>query len=242
MRAAYDEIRNSEDLQVLNEVFLVGEYNVLPPKRCIAVDIGMNVGFASLAFAANAEIDTVYAYEPFVTPFNRAAENFRRNPTLAKKVLAANLGLADRDEEIDVKSDPSATIGTSIKGIGAGRLERIRVRDAAKELGPKIDEALRRSLGVVLKVDCEGSEFAIFELLERASLFDKIDAFMIEWHKWWSATKTQADLIRPLKKAGFVVFDRTHPGNPHAGFLLAVRASAAKAPSAADKEHAAPAT
>ena len=186
----------------------------------------MNVGFASLALAANPQIDRVFAYEPFAEPFKRAGENFRRNAALATKVQAANFGLADRNENLEVRSDPAATIGTSIRGMGSGRLERIGVRDAAAELGPKIEEAVARSLGVVIKVDCEGSEFAIFESLARASLFSKIDAFMIEWHKWWSATKTQADLIAPLRAAGFVVFDRSHPGNPHAGFLLAVRSGA----------------
>jgi hypothetical protein len=46
---------------------------------------------------------------------------------------------------------------------------------------------------------------------------------MIEWHKWWSKEKTQQDIIRPLTKAGHLVFDRTNPENPYAGMLLAVR-------------------
>ncbi len=35
--------------------------------------------------------------------------------------------------------------------------------------------------------------------------------------------ETQADLIGPLTDAGFAVFDRTNPGDPHAGLLSAVR-------------------
>ncbi len=219
------EVQSTEDLQLLHEVFLANEYTVFPPLQCIAVDIGMNVGLASLALARNPRIETVFAYEPFAAPFRRAARNFQRNPALARKIRPVNFGLADRDEDLEVKVSPTATIGTSIRGMAAGNIERIRVRDAAEELRPKIEEASRRGLGVVVKVDCEGSEFAIFDSLERASLLGKIDAFVIEWHKWWSAEKTQADLIAPLRKAGFFVFDRTHPANPHAGILQAVRSA-----------------
>ena len=185
----------------------------------------MNAGVASLALAKNPQVEAVFSFEPFAVPFRRAGDNFRRNPGLAAKIRAENFGLADRNQELTVRSDPAATIGVSIRGVQGGSPERIRIRDAASELGPILKDAAEHGLGVVMKMDCEGSEFAIFESLARGKLFDKIDAFMIEWHKWWSAEKTQADLIAPLREAGFFVFDRTHPGNPHAGLLLAVRAA-----------------
>jgi len=219
------EVENSEDLQLLDEIFLSNEYNILPIRRSVAIDIGMNIGLASLAFACNPRVETVFAYEPFAAPFKRAIQHFRLNPDCSARVRPMNCGLADREEELEIRSNSGATIGVSIRGATSGNLERIRIRDAAQELGPKIDEASRRELGVVMKIDCEGSEFAIFESLKRASLFEKIDAFMIEWHRWWSADMTQANLIAPLQEAGFIVFDRTNPVNPHAGFLQAVRAA-----------------
>ena len=219
------EVQSVEDLQVLNEVFLANHYTVVLPRRSIAIDIGMNVGFASLALARNPDIETVFSYEPFATPFRRAARNFERNSGFSAKIHPTNCGLADRNEVLEIKSSPDTTISVSIRGVKTGELERIRIMDAAIELGPKLRQAVDRGLGVIMKVDCEGSEFAIFESLKRASLFDKIEAFMIEWHKWWSADKTQADLITPLHDAGFIVFDRTNPVNPHAGFLQAVRSA-----------------
>jgi FkbM family methyltransferase len=224
------EVRGFEDLQLLHEVFIINDYTVLPPGRCFAIDIGMNVGMASLALAKNPQIDTVFGYEPFAAPFEQALHHFKLNPDISVKIRPANIGLADREEELEVKSDPNSTIGVSIRGTASGNLERIRIRDAAEELAPKIEEAVARGLGVVMKVDCEGSEFAIFASLKRAALFDKIDAFMIEWHKWWSPGKTQADLIAPLLEAGYFVFDRTQPRNPHAGFLAAVRGARCRWP------------
>jgi FkbM family methyltransferase len=219
------EVHSVEDLQLLHEIFLTNDYTVLPSGTCIAIDIGMNVGMASLALATNPQIEAVFAYEPFAVPFERAQRHFLRNAEFAGKIHPLQLGLADRNEEIEVKSTPSSSIGLSIRGAASGELERIRIRDAAQELGPKIEDAIQRGLGVLIKVDCEGSEFAIFESLKRAALFDKIDAFMVEWHKWWSADKTQAELIVPLREAGFFVFDHTQPANPHAGFFQAVRSA-----------------
>ena len=97
------------------------------------------------------------------------------------------------------------------------------MRDAGPELKELIMDAASRRIGVVLKVDCEGSEFPIFESIVREGLFKGIDAMMIEWHKWWSKEKTQLDLILPLTNAGFLVFDQTDPTNKFAGMLYAVR-------------------
>jgi FkbM family methyltransferase len=218
-------IRNEEDFQLIDEIFFSNDYNVLPPYTCIAIDIGMNVGIASLALARRSEIESVLSYEPYVGPFNRAIQNFKYNPRLSAKIRPRNFGLGDQDQELTVLSNQNTTIGMSIRGAATGNRECIRIRDAGRELRTEIENANRRGTGVVLKIDCEGSEFGIFDSLQRESLFHRIDAFMIEWHKWWSVTKTQGDLIRPLKEAGFFVFDRTHPGHEYSGLLLAVRSS-----------------
>jgi len=179
---------------------------------------------ASLALASNPKVEKVYAFEPFKAPFTRAIRNFKLNPVLSRKIEAYNFGLSDKCEDLDVLSQEFNTIGISVRGNKSGMPEKIHVRDAGSELRKLIVDANSRGLGVVFKIDCEGSEFSIFEALERADLFKGIDALMVEWHKWWSKEKTQHDLIRPLTEAGFFVFDRTDTLNPHAGILLAVKA------------------
>ena len=78
-------------------------------------------------------------------------------------------------------------------------------------------------LEIVVKMDCEGSEFPIFEDLEVRGLIGKIRIFMIEWHKWWSHDKTGFDLVRPLLANGFDILDQTNVANPHAGMIYAIR-------------------
>ena len=45
-------------------------------------------------------------------------------------------------------------------------------------------------------------------MLESAGVLGKISAFMVEWHKG-VGEKTQKDLIEPLLKHGFIIFDIT---------------------------------
>ena len=74
-----------------------------------------------------------------------------------------------------------------------------------------------------MKIDCEGSEFQVFESLEKAGLLDKITAFMVEWHRVYEG-KDQLTLLDPLLRRGFMTFDRSpRTGN---GFFYAVRVAA----------------
>ena len=116
--------------------------------------------------------------------------------------------------------------GNSVRGFSNGTREVIELRDACRELRTIIGDANERGLGVVVKVDCEGSEFPIFEVIERGDLFESIDAVMMEWHSGWSKEKNQHDLIRPLVRSGFAVFDRTEIG-ARIGMVLAVKTSPA---------------
>jgi len=65
----------SENIRIFEDVFFNKSYAVDLPKKCVAVDIGMNVGLASLALANNSMIERVYGFELFGTAFNRALKN-----------------------------------------------------------------------------------------------------------------------------------------------------------------------
>ena len=212
-----------EDFQVAKEVFVTNEYTVRSPRRRIVVDIGKNVGLASLLMAHDPNVIAVHSFEPFEMPFKRALENFSINPLLAPKIHANHFGLAGENLETDVFVNDSATISTSIKGVKSGRSETIRVREAAIALASVFEEAADIGADVFLKIDCEGSEFAIFESLARHDRFKSVRGIMVEWHKWWSADKTQMDLMKFLFANDFIVFDRTNGTDLWAGQFNALR-------------------
>jgi FkbM family methyltransferase len=215
-------VSSAEEFQVINEVFFNKDYDVVTPRRMVFVDIGMNSGLVSLFAAGNKDVWKIYGFEPFRAPFQRALANFQLNPTIAAKIDPKNIALGDSNRSVEVLSTPESTIGMSIRGAAAGEPEVITIRDAGPVLEEIVSEAAFHQCDVVVKLDCEGSEFAIFEFLLAYKLLPRISVIMVEWHKWWAADKNERTLIAPLINNGFAVFDRTTPANIYAGMLYAV--------------------
>lgn len=218
-------VNNVEDFQVLSEIFIHNEYNFITGRDKIVIDIGMNAGLASLFMARDPSVREVHSFEPFSLPHARALRNFALNPRTANKIRPNQFGLGEKDEQMEVMVRSDATIGISVRGADAGKPETIRIKEAAGVIGPLGERARNANMDLVIKMDCEGSEFGIFETLGRHGLLSSINAMVIEWHKWWSKDKTQMDLIAPLLDAGFIVLDKTQLSNPHAGLCYAVKAA-----------------
>ncbi|MDO6413686.1 FkbM family methyltransferase [Sphingomonas sp. BIUV-7] len=213
--------RSLDDLRFVGELFFENAYNFGVDRQTAVFDVGMNVGLAALHFARKAEVAEVHAFEPFPETFERAIANIALNPALSAKIKPHHVGLSDRDFDgpilINDKDDSGAMTTVGVEG---GVAVQLSLRDAGPLLAPLIEDAIGRGLEVILKVDCEGSEFAVFESLQRNGLLGKIRAFLVEWHSMFDG-KTQETLLAPLRQAGFLVFDRSPPvGN---GFFYAVR-------------------
>lgn len=220
-------LASDENISVFAAIFFNNEYNMLLPKKCIAIDIGMNVGIASLFLANNHNIDRVYAFEPFKAAYTSALENFHLNASLSNKIVPHHIGLSDKDMTLEVLSQDNNTVGNTITGRASGSMEKIEVRDAGRTLKPLIMEAREQGLGVIMKIDCEGAEYWIFKSLVREDLFHSVDAIMMEWHKTREGSKER--LARTLVDAGFAVFDPS-PVGASIGYLIAARVTQAAKP------------
>ncbi len=210
-----------DDIILVGELFLKQVYNFVADGEWCAIDIGMNIGLASLLLAAKPFVKEVHGFEPFTATFERACANLNLNPDIAHKISVYNVGLEDKDEDRTVligDDRPSGSFTTT--GWPAGAPHVISIRNAATTLRPIIEAAKARGRNVIVKVDCEGSEFPIFATLDTNGFLDNISAFMVEWHRLdWR--KTQQDLMAPLLHRGFLVFDLSpRAGN---GFFYAVR-------------------
>jgi FkbM family methyltransferase len=215
--------RSYDDLRFIDEIFFQSAYNFVLQNDTCVIDIGMNIGLVSMLFASKEVVKEVHSFEPFKSTYNRAIRNLSLNPDLSAKISANNFGLAETDEETTVFIYDESDSGCfSIRGSTSGNPAHIVVRNAATVLQPIIAEAKSKNRDVIAKVDCEGSEFPIFEVLEKNNLLKDISAFMVEWHRGIKE-KTQNDLIAPLLKHGFIVFDRS--GKTGNGFFYAVRSS-----------------
>jgi FkbM family methyltransferase len=209
-----------DDLNFIGEIFSNNTYNILLPGSSCLIDVGMNIGLTSLRLSTYSTIEEIHAFEPFKSTFDRAAANVALNPASAAKIHMRNVGLLDKDGEIEVRVNSQDSGSNSVWASGDGEAVRVTVLDAATTLRPIIDAAKAKGLLVVMKVDCEGAEFAIFKSLRAAGLLEQISAFMVELHAGWGAA---AEVTGPLTEAGFSVIDLTpRIGN---GMFYAVKTS-----------------
>lgn len=221
MNEVWLHARVSDDLHFIMEVLRNNTYNFIISGECCVIDIGMNIGLAALFFAKKGYVKEVHSFEPFPGTFARGVANIQLNPDVAQKIKAKNFGIADWSGDTSIIVDEHGASGSAtIRGVVQGPEVRIAVRRADTELGPILRSAKEKGLVVVAKIDCEGSEFPIFESLEQSSLLSEFAAIMLEWHPGVGA-KTKHDLIAPLLANDFVVFDL--PSVDGNGFFYAVR-------------------
>lgn len=210
--------RTPDDLNFVDEVLLKGSYNVLTPSPACVVDIGMNIGLTALRLAGSPNVREVHAFEPFPATFARATANVALNPAQAAKIRMNNFGLFDSETQVTTRVNSSDSGSYSVFGPERGEAVTIQLRDAAATLGPIIDAAQAQGLLVVLKVDCEGSEFAVFRSLAAGGLIRRVGAYMVEYHRGHGVA---SELTSRLSEAGFVVVDLGYVGAN--GFFYAVR-------------------
>jgi len=221
-------VDTAEGLFLLHEIIAGGVYNVVSGQQgWVVLDIGMNVGFASLYFAAQPWIEEVWAYEPVPETYTRAQRNLERNPALAAKITAHNFGLSDAAGKLtfDYCSQWAAAVGISGLNAEFRRSHEIADSDIRRVTVDVQDvcTVMRDARAgyphapLIVKIDCEGAEYAIMAALDSAGLLRQAEAFLIEWHQ-----RGPRELEQTLTNAGFFVVSLT-PRAPETGMLYAHR-------------------
>ncbi|MCI9464223.1 MAG: FkbM family methyltransferase [Lachnospiraceae bacterium] len=194
------------DFDIVAEVFINNAYRInFLQENAVVIDIGMNIGAVSLYFASKEWVSKVYGFEPFPDTFQQALDNFELNDIhIKRKLYPMNVALSDKEEDIEVAVNSENTGWRSIMSKADDkRKEKISCKDASEEIRKIIDENGDKK--VILKVDTEGSEFAIFNSIKRTDLLHKIDAIMIEYHR---NPKEIIDLLSSYCFKSFVVGEK----------------------------------
>ncbi len=118
-----------------------------------------------------------------------------------QKVHTFNIGLGNRNVEFTVNYDANKSENMSLvwNNVGESRV-KVQLRDAAEVLTPIIEKERSLKRKILCKMDCEGSEFDVFDSMDRKGLIDKIDVYLIEWHY-----HDDDRLISCLSKHGYTV-------------------------------------
>lgn len=211
-------LRHSSDFVAFEEIYLRNTYDFFYRARpAVAIDIGMNIGLASLWLAHEENIERVYAFEPFPETFQQAKENLARNPALARKIHAENIALSDCEGTRALGYRKDFPGGMSIFGEedAAGDAQSIVIKKAGDVLCPIF--AAEKDHDIFVKIDCEGSEYEILDDLERAGILDVPKVYVMETH-----LGREQELLERLRRHGYAYFDQ-YDGRGGLGALYAVK-------------------
>jgi len=179
-------ITSGSELFIIREIFIDHCYHFVLTEdaKAIVIDVGMNVGLASLYFASRPDVDKVYSFEPFCPTFNTGLKNFRLNHLISEKIFPECFGLGIHSEIRQVKYKfENKGINTSLVDsdrIDSSHFERIVLEPAVTIIGNICSNHTNQQ--VVIKIDTEGAEYAIFESLMQIALPENIKVIMVEWH------------------------------------------------------------
>ena len=202
-------IETNEEFFIISEIFIDYDYNFLFQKQVVVIDIGMNIGIASLFFSKMENVSKVYAYEPIKDTYSNALENFELNPKLKNKIIPHNFGLGKTTRNETFMFDPKVKGNTGVRGIKSASYQNSNskeTRDVSIVDVATVFETIKSentNANFVFKIDCEGAEYEIFEKLHDANLIASAKIFMIEWHDEGSQL-----LEKILLDNNFVVFSR----------------------------------
>lgn len=222
------KFNNFNEAFIINEIFGRRIYDFsINFEDLIVVDIGMNIGTASIFFASKNNVKKVYAYEPFTPTYNLALKNISLNPKLRNKIKAYNFGLGEKEEVLTLsyckenkgRMSTVSEINASIKNENTEKSfidVNVCLKDVVQEI--KSINVENPNYKLILKVDCEGSEYQIVKRLDEANLFKNIKIIMMEWH--YGNPKAIEEI---LKKHNFVSFTSYEEGI--AGMIYAVNLS-----------------
>ena len=180
-------VETEEELGILYEIHVGGCYNIMLNRPVAVIDVGMNVGYASLWFAARMDVVSVWSYEPIPLTYQAALDNISLNPSLSAKVVAHNFGLGLPAREVELEFDPRLKGKTSVGGLTGVQFHdqhsspvRVQLYDVVETFSTFL--AANPAIDAVAKIDCEGSEYEIIEALSLSGLLSRFSGLAIEWH------------------------------------------------------------
>jgi len=182
------------------EVFMSEAYATLDCTGKVVVDAGANIGDTAIFFALRGA-KQVFALEPFYNLYIAGKENVRAN-RLGDRVTFVNCALSSWDGTVPADPKAHGTIFTRFEAADRGGAAYPENGGLQAPGVPVLTlKSLAQVCGItdaVLKMDCEGAEYAIL-LNSDAETLRIFSQMLLEFHYGYR------DLAEKLESAGFTV-------------------------------------
>jgi len=214
------QVRGAMDVWSIKETFLdrfYERYGFTIQPRWNILDIGAGIGEYTL-YAATMQPDSrVIAFEPYPQSFVLMQENLRLGKVPNARAFEKAIGAASGELILDLTGGEPLQFQSSMKqtaqiekGLSVNALS---LADAFAML--EMDSC------DLLKLDCEGAEYAILFNAPR-SVLELVKRIVMEYHDN-VVEYTHRDLTRFLSEQGFEVETFRNPVHSYLGYLRAVR-------------------
>jgi FkbM family methyltransferase len=212
--------RRAEFLGVV-EVLLLDEYApvmTLPHAPDVVIDVGANVGAATILFATGFPKCRVIAVEPAPDTVALLQRNVAGNG-LSERVEIVAHAIADHDGDAWLTTE-GPSVGRRILPDEETKEEVVRVSTMSLA---RLFDALDATVDVMVKLDCEGAEWEILESMSIVTL-RRASAYTGEYHL--VGRSSVAKLVAVFENAGFRCATWPHPREAVLGTFLACRIDA----------------
>lgn len=199
------QCKNNIDITIARDIFGTGNYNFhTTAKSVVVMDVGMNIGLSALYFAKYNNVKKIYGFEPVQQIYKRAIENIELNTeTVQNKIELYNCALGNHEETIFFKYDKDISGGM----LHLNQKKNDKNKDSAVIQYMDADTIFRRILDkhvgshIILKCDCEGGEYEIFDTLKSGGTLKKINTILLEYHDYGNLNEKVIE--RYLEESGF---------------------------------------
>jgi len=209
---------SDDPVVLLREVFADGCYRRYATtfSSGVMVDIGANIGAASLDLASCFPKLVVHAYEPNPSTARVLSENVKENG-FSNRIHVYGDAVGRETGEFILRVN-----GSSVTATGYGQYPPTAHPTSLITPMIKLDEVMRRAGGhpiEFLKIDAEGAEGDILEGASPSTL-SSIRRVVLEYHEWLVPGVLER-CKRVLSHAGFRL--QVHPANSRQGMIYGLR-------------------
>lgn len=219
------EVRCFMDVWTMKETFLdrdYVQYGFKPEQDWTVVDVGAALGDFSVQMAKVYNVARVVAVEPAPSAIPLLSQNLAHNGAENVTVIGKALSVGARELWLDTEGVPGS-LGTTADKQRSGQ-----VRVEAMTLSELFDEAGIERCSL-LKLDCEGAEFALICDSDEDFLA-RTDRIVMEFHEGIDpGGRGRTDLTAALERHGFVTETFESKVHRDLGFIRATRRDLAAA-------------